>query len=139
MQFLRKTGEALGVKLWDSYKARAEDDFYVKCMEGESEESLCNRAEELAKVYVRAHPEMRQDYIAISLDREEGPYSNMRSESEPVPAAAPTPTAPLKSRIMTINEDEGQYADRRHRMGRGVALLAGRDFSFPLLPLDVNR
>jgi hypothetical protein len=28
------------------------DHFYVKRMEGESEESLCNRAEELAKVYV---------------------------------------------------------------------------------------
>jgi hypothetical protein len=92
-------------------------------LQGESEESLCNRPTELAKASVSARPALWQDFITMPMDREKGPYSYARPQSqprlEPVPESLATTqpwewsAAPkLRPRIATIREVEGQCVDR---------------------------
>ena len=100
-------GKALGVKLWDMDRYCACGDFYVRPLEGESDESLCARSEDLARAYVLAHPAVRQDCISLRMERDWGPYSDPKHEPEPEPMRGPTVKPKVEVRQATIKEVEG--------------------------------
>ena len=63
-----RVGNALGVAL----TRVSEDRFGVLPLEEESSELLVSRAIGLAKEYVKAHRDIRQDYIALHVERDWG-------------------------------------------------------------------
>ena len=96
---------------------RSDDGFCCERRAGEAEQDFSQRTEAEAKAYRRSHPARDNGFMVLFSERErlpdEKPQPQQRQpEPVPMPSVQPKP----QPRLMSIQEVEGQYADRRHWM-----------------------